>query len=126
MIKGWTEAMQLMVEGDKWEIYHPSDLAYGESGSPPNIKGGDALIFTMEIIKINGPTKPAQRCDIKTKEGCSDKEKAFLAKQASKSVKELDSEIKRLNGMQGAKMSPDAATWLGTRVRLLGKLKDEL
>ena len=52
VIKGWTEAMQLMVESDKWEMYIPSDLAYGESGSPPKIPGGSALIFRMEIIKI--------------------------------------------------------------------------
>ena len=37
VIKGWTEAMQLMVEGDKWEMYIPSDLAYGERGSPPKV-----------------------------------------------------------------------------------------
>lgn len=37
VIKGWTEAMQLMVEGDKWEMYIPSDLAYGARGSPPKI-----------------------------------------------------------------------------------------
>ena len=35
MIKGWTEAMQLMKEGDKWELYIPSELGYGDSGSPP-------------------------------------------------------------------------------------------
>lgn len=49
-----TEAMQLMVEGDKWELYIPSELAYGDSGSPPKIKPGDVLIFRMEIVKING------------------------------------------------------------------------
>merc|ERR1719377_388395 len=32
VIKGWTEAMQLMVEGDKWEVYLPPNLAYGDSG----------------------------------------------------------------------------------------------
>ncbi len=32
MIKGWTEAMQLMVEGDKWEMYIPSELGYGDNG----------------------------------------------------------------------------------------------
>merc|ERR1711861_91360 len=65
VIKGWTEAMQLMVEGDKWEMYIPSELGYGDSGSPPKIGGGDALIFTMEIIKIKGGTKPAITCNPK-------------------------------------------------------------
>merc|ERR1712070_461060 len=59
VIKGWTEAMQLMVEGDKWEMYIPSDLAYGEGGSTPKIPGCACLIFVMEIMKIKGPTKPA-------------------------------------------------------------------
>merc|ERR1712159_979374 len=58
VIKGWTEAMQLMVEGDKWEMYIPSDLAYGESGRPPKIGGGDCLVFTIEILKIKGNKKP--------------------------------------------------------------------
>merc|ERR1711912_89236 len=63
VIKGWTEAMQLMVEGDKWEMYIPSELGYGDSGSPPKIGGGVVLIFRMEIIKINGDKVPANRCD---------------------------------------------------------------
>merc|ERR1719352_237792 len=54
VIKGWTEAMQMMVEGDKWEMYIPSDLAYGDRGRPPRIDGGACLIFTIEIIKIKG------------------------------------------------------------------------
>merc|ERR1711939_627884 len=62
VIKGWTEAMQLMVEGDKWEMYIPSELGYGDRGSPPKIGGGDVLVFQMEIIKIKGDTKPAIRC----------------------------------------------------------------
>merc|ERR1719190_46602 len=41
VIKGWTEAMQLMVEGDKWEMYIPSELGYGDGGSGAKIKGGD-------------------------------------------------------------------------------------
>ena len=61
VIKGWTEAMQLMVEGDKWEMYIPSELGYGESGQGSDIGPGDVLVFTMEIIKINGETKPANR-----------------------------------------------------------------
>jgi FKBP-type peptidyl-prolyl cis-trans isomerase FklB len=57
-IQGWTEAMQLMVEGDKWELYIPSGLAYGDGGRPPKIGGGDCLVFTIEIIKIKGGKKP--------------------------------------------------------------------
>merc|ERR1719350_1192796 len=54
VIKGWTEAMQLMVEGDKWEMYIPSDLAHGDRGAGGKIPGGAALVFQMEIIKIKG------------------------------------------------------------------------
>lgn len=51
VIKGWTEAMQLMVEGDKWELYVPAELGYGGRGSPSgSIKPGDALVFTIEIV----------------------------------------------------------------------------
>merc|ERR1719231_423212 len=58
VIKGWTEAMQLMVEGDKWELYIPSDLAYGDRGRPPKIPAKAVLVFTMEIVKIKGATVP--------------------------------------------------------------------
>lgn len=63
VIKGWTEIMQLMVEGDKWEVTIPSDLAYGAKGSGSDIKGGDTLIFKMEIIEIKGDKVP---CDQET------------------------------------------------------------
>lgn len=64
VIKGWTEAMQLMVEGEKWEMYIPSELAYGDrGGGGGKIKGGEALIFTMEIIQIKGE-KVSARVDL--------------------------------------------------------------
>jgi len=61
VIRGWTEAMRLMVEGDKWELYTPSSLGYGDSGMPPDIGGGDCLVFTMEIIKIKSKRRPGLR-----------------------------------------------------------------
>ena len=57
-IQGWTEAMQLMVEGDKWEMYIPFGLAYGAIGKPPKIPPAAALIFVMEIVEIKGKTTP--------------------------------------------------------------------
>ena len=52
VIAGWTEAMQLMCEGDKWELYIPYDLAYGEYGSPPKIPPFSPLVFEIEIHKV--------------------------------------------------------------------------
>jgi hypothetical protein len=54
VIKGWTEAMQLMKEGDEWELYIPSELGYGAAGAGADIPGGAALVFTMEIKKVHG------------------------------------------------------------------------
>lgn len=54
VIKGWTEAMQLMKEGGKWELYIPSDLAYGDRGAGASIPGGAALIFTLELLEVKG------------------------------------------------------------------------
>ncbi len=44
--------MQMMVEGDEWELTLPSDIAYGPRGSPPDIPGHSTLIFTMELQKV--------------------------------------------------------------------------
>ena len=53
VIKGWTEALQLMKTGAKWQLFIPYNLAYGENGAGGVIKPFQALIFDVELIKIN-------------------------------------------------------------------------
>ena len=45
---------QLMKEGGKWELYIPSELAYGDHGAGGAIPGGAALVFTIELLKVKG------------------------------------------------------------------------
>jgi FKBP-type peptidyl-prolyl cis-trans isomerase FklB len=52
VIKGWTEALQLMPVGSKWQLFVPSDLAYGERSPGPEIAPDSTLIFEVELVSI--------------------------------------------------------------------------
>merc|ERR1712194_266786 len=53
VIKGWNEALQLMRPGDKWKLWLPSELAYGESGAGGSIPGGAMLVFEVELLEVH-------------------------------------------------------------------------
>ena len=68
VIKGWTEALQLMPVGSKWQLFIPPDLAYGDRQAGPDITPGSTLVFEVELVSIQaknasaapGGEKPAE------------------------------------------------------------------
>jgi FKBP-type peptidyl-prolyl cis-trans isomerase FklB len=60
VIRGWTEALQKMTVGSKWELYIPAELAYGAQG-PGAIGPNRTLIFEVELLSISHPTPPVPR-----------------------------------------------------------------
>jgi FKBP-type peptidyl-prolyl cis-trans isomerase FklB len=57
VIKGWTEALQLMPVGSKWQLFIPSELAYGDRGAGADIGPGATLVFEVELLSIEDKSK---------------------------------------------------------------------
>lgn len=60
VIPGWQEALKMMKEGSKWELYIPSELGYGPQGAPPTIPPNAVLVFELELLKVDNSSTPAK------------------------------------------------------------------
>lgn len=80
VIKGWTEALQLMPVGSTWELYVPANLAYGERGAGAEIGPDSTLIFQVELLSIKGKDEGKSKAE-KPEEKKSDDQKPDDQKQ---------------------------------------------
>lgn len=123
-IRGWTEALLMMVEGDKWLLYVPSELAYGNEAKGEDtaiggaaIKPGDALLFTVELVRIRTTKRltkaeaerleeerrqreladltAAPACQPFGRRGCLPKDRDYIALMLNKPAHAVARELKR-------------------------------
>jgi hypothetical protein len=102
-------------------MYIPSDLAYGDRGSPPKIDGGAALVFQMEILDILGDKVDALKCLLDGTD-CNEKEVKFIEKCKAWEATKVESEIARLNGLQANPMKGELREWLRRRLHIIRQL----
>lgn len=128
VIAGWTEAMQMMVEGDKWELYIPSELGYGERGHPPDIPENALLIFTMEMVQVDcDQKKVALKCSTGTGESCNEKELSYIEKIKSWTTDKVSTEIERLGKIlnEGTPLKEELKVWVQRRQHMLNQLTSQ-
>ena len=130
--------MGYMVEGDKFELYVPSDMAYGRRGSPPKIGPDEVLIFTIEMLEIQGDRVPSEkRCPIesllagKVDENCPERIVKYVEKLKTKygdvneDMEAYHKEWNRLNNMSKTNSAhPELVDWMVTRMNILERIAD--
>ena len=121
--------MLSMVQGDKWELYVPPELGYGERGHPPDIPGNAVLVFTMEMVAVDCDQKTlAFKCNLATGEGCSERELKYLEKSREWTVEKVSAELERLKKIlaEDTPLREDFKEWIMRREYILILLKHQM
>lgn len=142
VIAGWTTAMQLMVAGDKWELYIPSEIGYGDRGHPPDIPGHAVLIFVMEMVAVDcddAHRRLALKCSVVHDDDdaessdndstfCNERELGYIAKIKGWTSEKVASEIVRLDKIlgEGTPLKADLKEWVQRRQHLLHQISAAL
>ena len=117
--------MQLMVEGDLWEIFVPSELGYSayHSNAHDGIDHSDVTIFKIWLVEILGETADAtDRCDVISLVGCNDKLKTYIENSLRryKSVHRMKLQVRELKKkMHGHKVSAEKKHELHNKIHIL-------
>jgi len=102
VIRGWTEALQKMKTGDKWQLFIPSDLAYGDRQQGANIPPGSTLIFETELLEIIKP-QPITSDIIKVPSAEEMKKGAKIETIKAEDLKRLEAEARNAQEPQDTK-----------------------
>ena len=122
VIDGWTEIMHRMVAGDKWELYVPSEMGYGERGHVPDIPGHAVLIFSMEMVAVDCEQKtPALKCNIETGDLCNEGELGYIEKTKTWTAEKVSKELERLGKIlaEATPLKEDLKEWVIRREFIL-------
>lgn len=79
VIKGWTEALQLMSVGSTWQLFIPADLAYGDRQAGPDITPGSTLVFEVELVSIQAKADTKSDSGAKQDQGDEKKDQGTTA-----------------------------------------------
>lgn len=110
LIPGWTEALQLMREGDKWELAIPADIGYGESGAGGVIPGNATLLFDVELIEVLTVDEARAKADAQA-EAHKNEQLAYLEENGNKDgITVLESGLQYRVIEEGEGKSPEATS----------------
>lgn len=138
IIKGWVDILVDMVEGDKFEVYIPAELAYGSKGNQHHHIGpGEVLIYVIELIEVVGHSKTALYCTVTAptsssagefgSRGCNEQEEIFVLEASKWDLEELMLEQRLLVKAEPARgsneMERESKHWILRRFHILKQIR---